>query len=135
MCHWKPQSWEMQRGRRKMAKTWWSSPNCFHPEKSGSCFLMPGPKKGAIGHFDPSCLLAQDRRGAWCIGPAIGATEVYAKCFTVEEETGWFPRSHACDPLSRESSRVLQGHVLLLVSLWFPFGFLLVSFCSLFRDF
>ncbi|CAJ1411573.1 unnamed protein product [Effrenium voratum] len=30
-------------------------------------------------------LFFDDRRGAWCIGPAIGATEVYAKCFTVEE--------------------------------------------------
>lgn len=27
----------------------------------------------------------EDRRGAWCIGPAIGAIEIYAKCFTVEE--------------------------------------------------
>eukprot|EP00439_Symbiodinium_sp_Y106_P075043 s333_g14.t1 len=30
-------------------------------------------------------LFFDDRRGAWCIGPAIGATEIYAKCFTVEE--------------------------------------------------
>lgn len=29
---------------------------------------------------------AEDRRGAWCIGPAMGAIEIYAKCFTVEEE-------------------------------------------------
>ena len=27
----------------------------------------------------------KDRRGAWCIGPAMGAIEIYAKCFTVEE--------------------------------------------------
>lgn len=30
-------------------------------------------------------LFFDDRRGAWCIGPAIGAIEIYAKCFTVEE--------------------------------------------------
>mmetsp|Transcript_45248 Transcript_45248/g.107524 ORF Transcript_45248/g.107524 Transcript_45248/m.107524 type:complete len:227 (+) Transcript_45248:596-1276(+) len=38
----------LEKCRRKMAKTWWSSPNCFHPEKSGSCFLMTGEVPGAL---------------------------------------------------------------------------------------
>lgn len=31
-------------------------------------------------------LFFDDRRGSWCIGPAVGATEVYAKCPAVEDE-------------------------------------------------
>jgi len=48
-------------------------------------YEQPPPFPNLMWTKDAWFFFFDDHRGAWCIGPAVGATEVFAKCFALEQ--------------------------------------------------